>query len=72
MAEIGDSVPVTPTPKGLNPREIATAVIADKLGVWSEQRNRALAWVAEVITREANKTSHWKPTPSQPNYSLND
>lgn len=44
--------------------------VADKLGVWSEQRNRALAWVAEVITREANKTSHWKPTPSQPNYSL--
>ncbi len=44
--------------------------VAGKLGVGPEQRNRALAWVAEVIAREASTTSRWKPKPSAPNYSL--
>ncbi|MBI2778939.1 MAG: SWIM zinc finger family protein [Gammaproteobacteria bacterium] len=44
--------------------------VADKLGLWPEQRDRALARVAEVIAREANTTSRWKPKPSTPNYSL--
>lgn len=44
--------------------------VAGKLGLWTEQRNRALAWDAEVIAREASTTSRWKPKPSTPNYSL--
>lgn len=44
--------------------------VAGKLGLWPEQRNRALARVAEVIAREASTTSRWKPKPSAPNYSL--
>ncbi|WP_298158065.1 DUF6880 family protein [Ferrovum sp.] len=44
--------------------------VAGKLGLWPEQRNRALAWVAEVIAREANTTSRWKPKPSAPNTTL--
>ena len=44
--------------------------IAGKLGLWPQQRDRAQAWVAEVIAREASTTSHWKPKPSTPNYSL--
>jgi len=44
--------------------------IAGTLGLWPEQRNRALTWVAEVIAREANTTSRWKPKPSAPNTSL--
>ncbi len=44
--------------------------VAGKLDLWPEQRNRALAWVAEVIAREASATSRWKPKPSTPNYSL--
>ena len=44
--------------------------IVGTLGLWPGQRNRALAWVAEVIAREANTTSGWKPKPSTPNTSL--
>ena len=44
--------------------------VAGKLGLWPEQRNRALAWVAEVIAREASTTSRWKPKPSAPNTAL--
>ena len=44
--------------------------IVGTLGLWPGQRNRALAWVAEVIAREANTTSRWKPKPSTPNTSL--
>lgn len=44
--------------------------VAGKLGLWPEQRGRALARVAEVIAREASTTSRWKPKPSTPNYSL--
>lgn len=44
--------------------------VAGKLGLWPQQRERARAWVAEVIAREASTTSRWKPKPSTPNYSL--
>ena len=44
--------------------------VAGKLGVWPEQRDRALARVAEEIAREASTSSRWKPKPSTPNYSL--
>ena len=44
--------------------------IAGKLGLWPQQRDRALARVAEIIARDANAPSHWKPKPSIPNYSL--
>ena len=44
--------------------------VAGKLGMWPEQRNRALAKVAETIAREATATTRWKPKPSTPNYSL--
>ena len=44
--------------------------VAGKLGLWPEQRNRALAWVAEAIAREASTTSRWKPKPSAPNTTL--
>lgn len=44
--------------------------VAGKLGLWPEQRNRALACVTEVIAREASTTSRWKPKPSAHNTSL--
>ncbi len=44
--------------------------LAGKLGVWPEQRDRALAKVAEDIAQEANTTTRWKPKPSTPNYSI--
>ena len=44
--------------------------VAGKVALWPEQRNRALARVDEVIAREANKTSSWRPKPLAPNYSL--
>jgi len=44
--------------------------VAGKLGLWPEQRDRALARAAEVIAREATTTTRWKPKPSIPNYSL--
>jgi uncharacterized Zn finger protein len=44
--------------------------VAGKLGLWPEQRDWALAKVAEVTAREASTTSRWKPKPSTPNYSL--
>ncbi|MCF7964389.1 MAG: hypothetical protein K9L79_02495 [Methylobacter tundripaludum] len=44
--------------------------VAKQLGVWPEQRERALAWVAEVIAAEAAVTNRWRPKPSIPNYSL--
>jgi uncharacterized Zn finger protein len=31
--------------------------VAGKLGLWPEQRNRALAWVAEVIVEQTNNTA---------------
>ncbi|WP_411728273.1 SWIM zinc finger family protein [Methyloglobulus sp.] len=44
--------------------------VAKPLGVWPEQRERALAWVAEVIARNAAATDRWNPKPSIPNYTL--
>ena len=44
--------------------------VAGKLCLWPEQRNRALARVAEVTAREASTTSRWKPKPSAPNTTL--
>ncbi|WP_313954055.1 DUF6880 family protein [Accumulibacter sp.] len=44
--------------------------VAGKLGIWPVQRERALVWLDQAITREAASTSRWKPTPSTPNYSL--
>ncbi len=44
--------------------------VAGQLGLWPEQRNRALARVAELIAREAGTTNRWKPKPSLPDYSL--
>ncbi|MGR9000497.1 MAG: SWIM zinc finger family protein, partial [Gammaproteobacteria bacterium] len=44
--------------------------VAGQVGVWPEQRERALTRVAEVIAAEAAFTNHWKPKPSIPNTSL--
>ena len=44
--------------------------VAGQLGVWPEQRERALARVAEIIANEAAATTPWKRQPSIPNYSL--
>lgn len=44
--------------------------VAGQLGVWPEQRERALARVAEVIADQAAVTTRWKPKPSLPDYSL--
>ncbi len=44
--------------------------VAGKLGLWPEQRNRALAWVADWIAREAGTTNRWKPKSSTSNNSL--
>jgi uncharacterized Zn finger protein len=44
--------------------------VAKQLGVWPDQRERALAWVAEVIARNAAVTDRWNPKPSTPNYTL--
>ena len=44
--------------------------VASKLGLWPAQRDRALAKVAEVVSREAATTNRFKPKPSTPNHSL--
>lgn len=44
--------------------------VAKQLGVWPEQRERALARVAEIIAAEAAVTNRWRPKPSIPDYSL--
>lgn len=44
--------------------------IAERLGTWPAQRERALKWVAETIAREAKTTNRWRPEPSTPDYSL--
>lgn len=44
--------------------------VARKIGIWPGQRKRALAWLDQVITKEAASTSRWKPKPSLPNTSL--
>lgn len=44
--------------------------VAGKLDIWPVQRERALAWLDQAITKEAASTTHWKPKPSTPNYTL--
>jgi len=44
--------------------------LAEVLGIWPEQRERALARVGEVIANAAAFTNHWKRQPSIPDYSL--
>lgn len=44
--------------------------VAEQLDIWPEQRERALARVAEVIADQAAFTTFWKPKPSLPDYSL--
>ncbi len=44
--------------------------VAGKLGIWPTQRERALAWLDQTITKEAASTCRWKPKPSTPNYTL--
>ena len=44
--------------------------VAEQLGIWPEQRERALARLEGVIAAEAAVTNRWKPQPSIPNYSL--
>jgi uncharacterized Zn finger protein len=43
--------------------------VAERLGIWPEQRERALKRLEEYIQTEAAKTSQWRPKPSEPNYS---
>jgi len=44
--------------------------VADKLGRWPDQRQRALALIETVVLREANEITRWKPKPSLPDWSL--
>lgn len=44
--------------------------VACTLGVWPEQRQRALAGTAEFIAREGAATRHWKPGQPRPDCSL--
>jgi uncharacterized Zn finger protein len=44
--------------------------VAKQLGLWLEQRERALVRVGEVIARDAAATNRWNPKPTTPNYSL--
>ncbi len=44
--------------------------VAEQLGVWPEQRQRALAKVDEVIAAQTALTASWKPKSSMPDYSL--
>lgn len=44
--------------------------VAGKLGIWTAQRERALARLANTVASEATSTSRWKPKPSTPNFSL--
>lgn len=44
--------------------------VAGKLGIWPVQRERALAWLEQAITKDASVTNRWKPKPSTPNYTL--
>jgi uncharacterized Zn finger protein len=44
--------------------------VAEPLGLWPEQRQRALARATDVIARAASTTTRWRPKPSAANYSL--
>ncbi|ADC61232.1 SWIM zinc finger family protein [Allochromatium vinosum] len=43
--------------------------VAERLGIWPEQRERALKRLEEYIQTEAAKTSRWRPRTSEPDYS---
>lgn len=43
--------------------------VASQLGLWPVQRERALAWLASEVAREAAKTSRFNPHPSVPDTS---
>ena len=44
--------------------------VAEKLGRWPEQRQRAVALVEAAVLREANEITRWKPKPTPPDWSL--
>lgn len=44
--------------------------VAEQLGVWPEQRERALARLDKVIADAAAATNRWHPKPSIPDYSV--
>jgi len=44
--------------------------VAERLGVWPEQRERALAKLAEAIAGEAAAVNFWKTKPGVPDYSV--
>ncbi|WP_374086237.1 SWIM zinc finger domain-containing protein [Methylomicrobium lacus] len=44
--------------------------VADRLGVWPEQRQRALAKLADAIAGGAAAVSYWKTQPGTPDYSV--
>ncbi|HYE34374.1 SWIM zinc finger family protein [Methylocaldum sp.] len=44
--------------------------VAEKLGRWPEQRQRALDWIEVLVLREANDITRWKLKPSLPDRSL--
>lgn len=43
--------------------------VANKLDLWPQQRDRALAWLQQDIHRQANQTSRFNPKPSAPDVS---
>jgi uncharacterized Zn finger protein len=44
--------------------------VAERLGVWPEQRERALAKLAETIAAESAPVNAWKTKPRLPDYSI--
>jgi len=44
--------------------------VAERLGVWPEQRERALAKLADAIAGEAAAVNFWKTKPGVPDYSV--
>jgi uncharacterized Zn finger protein len=44
--------------------------VAERLGVWPEQRERALAKLAETIAPESAPFNAWKTKPRLPDYSI--
>ena len=44
--------------------------VAQTLGIWPMQRERALTTLADSVAREAAATSQWKPKPSIPDQSV--
>jgi len=44
--------------------------VAERLGIWPEQRERALAKLADAIAGEAAAVNFWKTKPGVPDYSV--